>query len=1088
MAMAECDHGPDETCEECRGDAFDAPDGHVHLVKNPETGEYCSVCFQYGMTVPQVMTPGGESCRFGHGGVDGLSAAQVGLASGADADATPGAHATAEEAVAAVLEVEAPTVPVQAAPTAALAYAAPRAGAFDYVYDCRSANCSACKLKPTADTHAPGRMPKSPEAFNGLMIVYGYPTQRAIRLGDPSGGEHGLLQQTLRRHNVSFDDSYVTNAIACNVPYDMGGDIPAEVYEACRSKLAAEIKYIQPRVILAIGPVAFTALMGEESVHKKRVPYACSTCAGELKYRRWGCAKCKKDFAHLPWTDAKVLPTGTPWDHNCDCVQEDGSHQYTKKGNPVAAPKWQKRVITCTECGGLKTTEEVTSIFKCNYAFTGKGGMAGGAFTIDRTPWADLYPEETHQQTFLLGTYDPVMLRRTPTTKAQKAIMGQFLYPAFDAHIRKLSRLLKRIPPQWSLEWESTKDPLVLRAFMEAMGEARGGHIFDLDIETDSKEPISVTDIRCVGIHNRWNGRTLVLDTTGMGAQHELVVELARWTSDPRISWCTQNGSYDWRVIHRLWGIPEPKTWCEDTLTAHTILIPDAPHDLGHIAFEHTDAPPWKPPKNVNGFETFDSPEQLWVYNARDCRATGLSAESMKVQLEAEGVKHLLDFDMRKQRLALRMGRFGVPINREVMLQRLASEKYTAERALNAMREIVGFVPDELVSDGAKKDAAAEKRDPRLFNPNSNPQLQWALYQKLRLAPVNPTSPSADKEALRPHVEQPFVQQLLRFRGATKIGSTIGNIPIGQDGRFHPEWKPQGARTGRWSSSPNFQNWQGGTKTMVQAPEGRCFVGADYSQLELRLIAALSGDEKMIELCANAQEDRKLEPEYDPHSYITAISFGETFTSLSLKDPSCTAKKDYTKTCLCETCRRKTYRDITKRTIYALAYGGDEYTVLDGIYNDGYDGPPITIRMVQRTVDAYFTGFAKVKPWREGVLQEAKRTGYVREFFGGRYRCFPLGAVDDTVAYNYGVQGSAAAVMDVSAITLDEQLQARWGDLNQIFATVHDAVYVECDIAHALEVANLVETCLSTEVRFNNGPWMALPASAQIAFNWKEAA
>ena len=52
---------------------------------------------------------------------------------------------------------------------------------------------------------------------------------------------------------------------------------------------------------------------------------------------------------------------------------------------------------------------------------------------------------------------------------------------------------------------------------------------------------------------------------------------------------------------------------------------------------------------------------------------------------------------------------------------------------------------------------------------------------------------------------------------------------------------------------------------------------------------------------------------------------------------------------------------------------------LAGIYNDGYDGPAITLQMVKNTVDAYFTGFKKVKPWREGVLREAKRTGYVRE-------------------------------------------------------------------------------------------------------------
>ena len=1002
-------------------------------------------------------------------------------------------HAQLEVRMDALMAAQGATRPATALPV----FAQTPQGAFDYAYDARSAHCSSCQLTPTADGHCPGRAPRAPETFNGLMIVWGFPTQRAIRLGDASGGNMSILQQALRRHGLEYEDAYVTHAIACNIPQEMDrNDIPANVFDSCRYKLLTEVQNIQPRVILALGSVAFTAVMGDQVMKTRREAYDCPTCSNERTWRLWGCAKCKTSFRHLPWTDAKVQPEGTPWAHFCGCVKEDGSHAVGPKGKPVNPPKWQKHVEKCGDCNGLKTKEVQLPTFSCGYNLTGKGGMAGGAFTVDRTPLGHLYPEAARANTYFIGTYDPHSLHNKAATDAQKQILGQFLLPAFDAHVAKASRLLAGQAPKWDLQWASTKDPLVLREFMTATAFAQSGpelwlagaKPLDFDIETDNKDPILVTDIRCVGIHRRADGRILVLETAGMTVESSLVQELKHYMGRGDLRWAAQNGVYDLRVLERLWGIPVPETWTEDSLVAHTLLLSDAPHDLGHIAFQFTDAPPWKPPKNSNGFGQFDSSEQLHLYNARDCRATGLALEAMKPELVAEGIEHLLDFDMRKQRIALRMGAFGVPVNRQVMLQRTADQTFIAEKALRAMREIVGLVPDALVSDGAMKDAKAEKRDPRLFNPNSQRQLQWALYTRLGLAPLNPQAPSADKEALLPHMKVPFVQTLMRYRGADKLRTTIGNIPIGQDGRFHPEWKPQGAVTGRWSSSPNFQNWQGATKTMVEAPEGRVFVGADFSQLELRIIAALAGDEKMIDLCANAQEDRKLEPDFDPHSYITAISFGQAFTSLSLKDPSCTAKKDYTKTCLCETCRRKTYRDITKRTIYALAYGGDEHTVLAGIYNDGYDGPPITLQMVQRTVEAYFAGFTKVKPWREGVLREAKRTGYVREMMGGRYRCFPLGQVDDTVAYNYGVQGAASAVVDTSVITLDEQLRARYDGRNQIFATVHDAVYVECDIADAKEVSNLVEECLSCEVRFNGGPWMALPASANIALNWKDAA
>lgn len=1184
MSFTDCEHQYTDLnaeacclCGEYKGDALDTYDRpapvrsqamaagfaanygagpEVPLAQLSETGTLCSICKHHGMDIPQVESPSGVTCRFGHGGADAWIPPSEPQPPGpsvpveelfGQTTVTPEFTTYAVDPLATYTQHELAGVP-QAQPTvhhieyghsqlevrmaaqmdarASLpVFAETPPTAFDYAYDYRSAHCNDCTLKPTTDNHCAGRAPRAPENFNGLMIVWGYPTHRAIRMGDASGGERSTLQQRLKAHGIEYDACYVTHAIACNVPYEMQkSDIPANVFDSCRYKLLTEVQNIQPRVILAFGSTAFTALMGDQVMKERREAYDCPTCSNERKWRLWGCIKCKTDFKHLPWTDAKVTPEGSPWDHFCACVKEDGSHTKGPKGKDVKPPKWQKHVIECSDCGGLKTKAVQLPTFSCAYNLTGKGGMAGGAFTIDRTPMGHLYPESVRQNTYLLGTYDPHQLHNKAATQAQKGVVGQFLLPSFDAHIGKVSRLLSGKKPHWDLNWSSTKDPYELRQFMNqalvTCGREEGkpgaenglggpqdhgvrrdhadllvefrlddqGLPLDIDIETDSKEPISVTDIRCVGIHNRVTGQVLVLDTSGMGETAGLVQEFAWWVRRKELLWAAQNGPYDWRVIYRLWNIEVPETWVEDSMVAHTLLLSDAPHDLGHIAFQYTDAPPWKPAKNVNGFDSFESPEELHLYNAKDCRATGLALEAMKPELEAEGITHLLDFDMRKTRLALRMGNFGIPVNREVMLQRTAHETYVAELALRKMREEVGFVPDELVSDGAKKDAKAEKRDPRLFNPNSNPQLQWALYTKLGLAPINPQAPSADKEALQPHIGNEFVQTLFRYRGADKLRSTIGNIPIGQDGRFHPEWKPQGARTGRWSSSPNFQNWQGQTKTMVEAPAGRLFVGADYSQLELRIIAAAAGDEKMIDLCANAVEDRKLEPDYDPHSYITAISFGATFTSLSLKDPTCTAKKDYTKTCLCETCRRKIYRDITKRTIYALAYGGDEHTVLAGIYNDGYDGPAITLQMVKNTVDAYFTGFKKVKPWREGVLREAKRTGYVREMMGGRYRCFPLGDVDDTVAYNFGVQGAAATIMDTSIITLDEHLYRMFKGEDQIFATVHDAGYVECNAEHAEEVADLVERCLSTEVRFGDGPWMALPASASIATNWKEAA
>lgn len=963
---------------------------------------------------------------------------------------------------------------------------------FQYAYDFRSARCNECSLDTGAncDLHMPGRPPSKPENFNGLMIVWGYPTHRAIRTGDATGGEYAVLRRTFKDYGIDYDVCYVTNAVACNIPTEFDlNKLPANIYSSCRYKLMTEVEHIKPRVILALGNIAFRGVMGASAVRYKQEPFDCPECSNVRTWRLWGCAKCKHAFMSLPFVSKEEQPEGTPWDVGCACTDE---MKLTKTGRAAKPPRWQKRVIKCGTCNGLKTRKIPVTTYACEYNLFGKGGVAGGLFDVQRTPFAHLYGED--ETAYVLSTYNPHKLRQKAETTAQKKIGGQFLVPAFDAHIAKVARTLRGERPLWDLDYTVTTNPFEVREFVEE------GGWYDLDIETDDKDEEQVTDIRCVGLHRRSDGKVLVVNTAGCRlteVEDPLIEELRRFVSRDDVLLCMQHGNYDVRVMRRMWRFPIPPGWRQDTMRQHQLLLRDAPHDLGHIAFQFTDAPPWKPPKNANGHEQWESSDQLHLYNARDCRATGLAAERMQAELEAEGIAHLLQMDMEKIRIGLEMEETGIAVNRRVMLENMSYERLKEEEGLRAMRQLVGLIPDEvsphngqkLISDNAKKTAQAEKRDPRLFNPNSTNQLRYALYdpRAMGLAPRDPKTMSADKTALLPHTEHPFVQALLKWRGASKRRSTLEEIPVGVDGRFHPRWDPVGAGTGRWTSSPNFQNWEKAMRAMVQAPKGRAFVGADASQLELRIIACLSGDETMIRLCANAREDRKLEPEYDPHSYITAISFGAQFTSLSLNDPACTAKKDIRTTCLCETCRRKMLREITKRTIYALAYGGDEHTAHKGIYDDGYDGPPISLEMVAQTKDAYFEGFAGIRPWREGVLQLARRTGYVRESFGGRYRCFPLGQIESTVAYNYPIQGAASAIMDRSIILLDRALKVQFPTA-RIFATVHDAVYVECDIVHAIAVANLVEECLSCRIRYGDSPWMDLPASAAIATNWKDAA
>ena len=588
MSFTDCEHQYTDLnaeacclCGEYKGDALDTYDRpapvrsqtmaagfaanygagpEVPLAQLSEPGTLCSICKHHGMDIPQVESPSGVTCRFGHGGADAWIPPSEPQPPGpsvpveelfGQTTVTPEFTTYAVDPLATYTQHELAGVP-QAQPTvhhieyghsqlevrmaaqmdarASLpVFAETPPTAFDYAYDYRSAHCNDCTLKPTTDNHCAGRAPRAPENFNGLMIVWGYPTHRAIRMGDASGGERSTLQQRLKAHGIEYDACYVTHAIACNVPYEMQkSDIPANVFDSCRYKLLTEVQNIQPRVILAFGSTAFTALMGDQVMKERREAYDCPTCSNERKWRLWGCIKCKTDFKHLPWTDAKVTPEGSPWDHFCACVKEDGSHTKGPKGKDVKPPKWQKHVIECSDCGGLKTKAVQLPTFSCAYNLTGKGGMAGGAFTIDRTPMGHLYPESVRQNTYLLGTYDPHQLHNKAATQAQKGVVGQFLLPSFDAHIGKVSRLLSGKKPHWDLNWSSTKDPYELRQFMNqalvTCGREEGkpgaenglGGPQDHGVRRDHAARVRVAAQRVLTVREVTIGRLHQLDVAGL--------------------------------------------------------------------------------------------------------------------------------------------------------------------------------------------------------------------------------------------------------------------------------------------------------------------------------------------------------------------------------------------------------------------------------------------------------------------------------------------------------------------------------------------------------------------------------------------
>jgi DNA polymerase-1 len=342
-----------------------------------------------------------------------------------------------------------------------------------------------------------------------------------------------------------------------------------------------------------------------------------------------------------------------------------------------------------------------------------------------------------------------------------------------------------------------------------------------------------------------------------------------------------------------------------------------------------------------------------------------------------------------------------------------------------------------------------------------------------------------------------------------------------QDWRLRVQWNPLGARTGRWTTKGlNAQNWfktilvnirEGqvhpadmhllesmtdtwmripGIRQVVRAPKGRKIVGADSSQAEIRAVAALSGETKLIEILARGdaktaelkaagrKDEAKLlkfEPRYDVHSYVAAEAFGAAYVNADYRTKHGLEVRDR-------------LRDLVKRVIYGMNYGAGADTILEAIYDGGYEGPPLTEEDISKLMTAYFKAFPRIRVWREEVAAEARRTGRIWDALIRRRREFPLGPkynlVPITEAYNFAIQSTCASMINMAMWEFRQALPLI-DHTARLLAQVHDAIYVECDEDKAEAVARLLEQCMSQELQLVPGaPYMQFPATAKIGDDW----
>ena len=350
------------------------------------------------------------------------------------------------------------------------------------------------------------------------------------------------------------------------------------------------------------------------------------------------------------------------------------------------------------------------------------------------------------------------------------------------------------------------------------------------------------------------------------------------------------------------------------------------------------------------------------------------------------------------------------------------------------------------------------------FNLNSTPQLRHVLFEKhqLPILKKTKTGPSTDYEVLEQlaAMGHEVPRLLIEYRELSKLKSTyVDALPAFINpvtGRIHTSFNQTGAATGRLSSSdPNLQNIPVRTprgeaiRRAFVAPPGAMLVTADYSQIELRLLAHLSGDPAFV---------AAFEQGGDIHRQTAAIIFGVAHDHVTAE-----------------------MRARAKTINFATIYGQGPFALSRQL--------GITQDDAKRFIEQYFTRFAGVRAWLDGTVAQAREKGYVETLFGRRRyvpelkdRNYNIRAFGERTATNSPLQGSAADLIKIAMIRIARALKER-GLVSRMILQVHDELVFEVPHGEEEAATELVKRHMEGAAELR----VPLVVSVGMGMNWVDA-
>lgn len=557
--------------------------------------------------------------------------------------------------------------------------------------------------------------------------------------------------------------------------------------------------------------------------------------------------------------------------------------------------------------------------------------------------------------------------------------------------------------------------------------DIRAAKTYCLDTETTALNPL---DAELVGValaveeEKAWY---IPVGHTTEEAEPQLPLEtviqaLRSLLDDGSLSLIGQNVKYDVMVLAKydLW----PKKLTGDTMLASYLLNPATRHNLTELAWEHLRYSMTSYESVTDGAtKSFaEVPiDQATAYSGEDADLTLRLANRLFPKLAEEGMDTLFsEVEVPLVLVLSRMELAGILIDTD-FLAGLSVEFGEQRQQLEA--EIYELAGEE-------------------FNIASSQQLQHILFEKLSLprGKKTKTGSSTDSSVLEALSDRyPLPAKILSYRGFAKLQSTyvdaLPKLIHPKTGRIHTSFNQTVTATGRLSSSnPNLQNIpirsEEGRRiraAFVPAP-GHVFVSADYSQIELRLLAHLSQDAVLVEAFRSGQ---------DVHARTAAEIFAVPVETVSADQ-----------------------RREAKTINFGIIYGMGAHRLARSL--------GIPFKTAQQYIDQYFARYSGIKGYMDGVLEEARQRGYVTTL-QGRRRYVPdlqsknrqVVSAAERVAINTPIQGTAADLIKIAMVAIDRRLQQEKLDTRMLLQ-VHDELLFEVPEEEIEIVTSLVRESMES--------------------------